>query len=390
MIEVAERIKTVQAYYFVKKLEQIRDLKAQGHHVINFGIGSPDLPPSQDVIDSLSETANQSNSHGYQPYAGTLELKESIALWYKDTYNCSFELGEVLPLMGSKEGILHTTLAFVNPGDNVLIPNPGYPTYKSLSTLLGAEVRNYNLEEKENWQPNIKEIESLIDNKTKLVWINYPHMPTGTPPNKEILKELIDLCRRKNVMLCHDNPYSLVLNQESPFSIYQLTSSRENILEFNSLSKSHNMAGWRIGMLLGKEEYIKSILRVKSNIDSGMFLGLQNAAAISLTEDNLFHKERNEVYLERRKLVEKIFDLLEVDYDPNQVGMFLWGKPKHYKTPDEIESFLDKCLSELKIFFTPGKIFGTNGESYIRASLCVNVKDISIAYERLSTNTVNN
>ncbi len=385
MMKVAERIKSVQPYYFVEKLEQIRELKAQGHHVINFGIGSPDLPPAQQAVNQLAETASKPHTHGYQPYAGTIELKEAIVDWYKSTYGVNFNPKEVLPLLGSKEGVLHTTLAYVNPGDNVLIPNPGYPTYNSLSTLLGAEVRDYNLTEATAWQPNIKEIESLIDNKTKLIWVNYPHMPTGTPPERENLKRLIKLCQEKNIMLCHDNPYSLVLNQEDPFSIFQLTQSKENLIELNSLSKSHNMAGWRIGMLLGKEEYVRSILRVKSNIDSGMFLGLQSAAIASLENDSFFHDERNETYKERRLWVEKIFKLLDIEFNQKQTGMFLWGKPKNANSPIEIEDFIDHCLKELKIFFTPGKIFGTNGQGYIRASLCVDLEDIKLAYKRLST-----
>ena len=385
MMKVAERIKSVQPYYFVEKLEQIRKLKAQGHHVINFGIGSPDQPPTQRAIQQLSETALKPSTHGYQPYAGTIELKEAIVDWYRSTYKANFDIKEVLPLMGSKEGILHTTLAYVNPGDNVLIPNPGYPTYKSLSTLLGAEVRNYNLTAATNWQPNIKEVESLIDDKTKLIWVNYPHMPTGTPPERENLKNLIKLCQEKNIMLCHDNPYSLVLNQEDPFSIFQLTQHKENLVELNSLSKSHNMAGWRIGMLLGKEEYVKAILRVKSNIDSGMFLGLQNAAIASLEDDLSFHRERNQIYKERRLGLEKIFKLLDIEFDQRQTGMFLWGKPKNASSTEDIETFIDHCLNELKIFFTPGKIFGTNGQGYIRASLCVEIEDINLAYKRLST-----
>jgi LL-diaminopimelate aminotransferase len=384
MIEVADRIKDVKPYYFVKKLEEIRKLKAEGHHVINFGIGSPDLAPDNSVIEALSQSAKQPENHGYQPYGGLPELRSAICNWYKNTYGITINSEEVLPLAGSKEGILHVTLAFVNPGDEVLIPNPGYPTYRSLSTLLGAKVVDYNITEENNWQLDFNELEQLVSPKTKLIWVNYPHMPTGTPSDKEKMQELIAFAKKHNILICHDNPYSLVLNKTNPQSIFQIEGAKDVSIEFNSLSKSHNMAGWRIGMILGDKSIISNILRVKSNIDSGIFKGTQHAAIKALNLPNDWHNTRNEKYKERQFWVFKIYDLLNIDYDKDQLGMFVWGKPNRDSPANNIDQFISTCLEDLHIFFTPGKIFGSNGKNYLRSSLCVDIKDIKTAFNRLS------
>lgn len=390
MIEVADRIKGVKAYYFVKKLEQIRELRAQGHKVINFGIGSPDLAPDSKVIEKLSESSANPNNHGYQPYGGTPELKEAICKWYEETYKVTFSTSEVLPLMGSKEGILHTTLAFVNPGDEVLIPNPGYPTYRSLSSLLGAKTVDYNLTEKNNWQIDFEELETFVTEKTKLIWVNYPHMPTGTLAEDGKMIQLVNFAKKHNILICHDNPYSLVLNKQKPLSIFQIEGAKDVAIEFNSLSKSHNMAGWRIGMTLGNKQVINNLLRVKSNIDSGMFKGLQEASVEALNLPNTWHDNRNILYAERQNWVFKIYDLLDISYNKNQVGMFVWGRPKKGSPVEDINTFITKALEDLHIFFTPGEIFGSNGKTFLRASLCVDLEDIKEAYQKIKAYNVDN
>ncbi len=383
MIEVADRIKDVKPYYFVKKLEQVRKLKDEGFDVINFGIGSPDLAPATSVVEALTQSAEQEDSHGYQPYGGLPELKEAMSSWYKNTYDLQFSADEILPLMGSKEGILHTTLAFVNPGDEVLIPNPGYPTYRSLSTLLGAKVVDYNLTENNNWQLDFDELEQLVSPKTKLIWVNYPHMPTGTPSDRAKMEELITFAKKHKLLICHDNPYSLVLNETKPQSIFQLAGADEVAVEFNSLSKSHNMAGWRVGMVVGNQTVIKNLLRVKSNIDSGMFKGIQKASIEALNLPYEWHQERNAIYKERQEWVFKIYDLLSIEYDENQLGMFVWGRPNKKSPAKDINIFINNTLEQLHIFFTPGEIFGTNGKGYIRASLCVELEEIKKAYKKI-------
>ncbi len=384
IVSLADRLQDVKAYYFVQKLEEIRALKAQGKDVINFGIGSPDLPPSKETIKALTETAEEAGSHGYQPYKGIPELREGITSFYKNTYNVDLDPDhEVLPLMGSKEGILHLTLAFVNPGDEVLVPDPGYPTYTSLSTLLGAKVTKYNLSEKNGWYPDFEALEKRDLSKVKLMWINYPHMPTGTPAKIEVFEKLVAFAKRHNILLCHDNPYSLVLHQGEPMSILSVEGAKEVAIEFNSFSKSHNMAGWRIGMMAGAEQYISSALRVKSNIDSGMFLGTQKATVEALKLDDGWHFDRNEIYRERRELIFDILDYLGFEFSRTQEGMFVWAKPKANSGITDIPAFVDKHLKENYIFFTPGFIFGENGRGYLRASLCVPLNRIKDAFERL-------
>jgi len=381
IVEIADRLKDVQPYYFVKKLEEIRQMTKEGKDVINFGIGSPDLPPSKEVLDKLYEVSTLSNSHGYQPYAGIPELREGIAQFYKQTYNIDLNAAEVLPLMGSKEGVLHTTLAFVNPGDTVLVPNPGYPTYTSLSKLLGVNIQYYNLKEENNWYPDFDELDGIDYSKVKMLWVNYPHMPTGTPARIDVFEKLIALAKKHKFLICHDNPYSLVLNQEAPTSILAVEGAKDVALELNSFSKSHNMAGWRIGMIVGAEEYIKTVLRVKSNIDSGMFLGIQHAAVEALKMDEIWHAERNDTYKKRRYWVWQILDKLGFDYSKDQEGMFVWAKPKDKNM--DIPAFIDEMLQKYHLFFTPGSIFGSNGDGFIRLSLCVKEEKIKQAYDRL-------
>lgn len=384
ILPLADRLGDVKPYYFVQKLEQIRHMISEGKDVISFGIGSPDLAPSPSTINALSESSSDKKSHGYQPYKGIPELRSAIAEYYKNTYNLSLDANdEVLPLMGSKEGILHTTLAFVNPGDNILVPNPGYPTYTSLSKLLGASINYYDLKEESDWYPDFEQLETLVDSKTKLLWVNYPHMPTGTPAKKEIFEKLVSFAKKHQLLICHDNPYSLVLNQDKPLSILSIDGAKEVSIEFNSMSKSHNMAGWRIGMLLGKKEYVDALLRVKSNIDSGMFQGLQKAAIQALSLDEAWHEERNDTYKERREWIFKILDKLGFEYNLKQEGMFVWCKPKANSTIDSIPEFIDNLLEEKNIFFTPGMIFGSNGNNYMRASVCVPLEKIKQAYNRL-------
>lgn len=383
IISIADRLKDVKAYYFVKKLEEIRQMISEGKDVISFAIGSPDLEPSPETVQALVSTANESASHGYQPYKGTPALREALSSWYQRTYNVDLNPNsEILPLMGSKEGILHVTLAFVNDGDEILVPNPGYPTYSGLSKLLGARIKTYDLKEDNNWYPDFEEIEKQDLSKVKILWLNYPHMPSGTPASKEVFENAIAFAKRNNILICHDNPYSLVLNQDQPMSILSVPGARDVALEFNSFSKSHNMAGWRLGMLMGAEEYITTALRVKSNIDSGMFLGIQNAAVEAVNNSDQWHEDRNAIYGERRELVFKILDKLNFDYDRNQVGMFVWAKPKADTGITDVPTFIDNILQEYNVFFTPGMIFGSNGEGYLRVSLCVPIERIQQAYDR--------
>ncbi len=384
IIPLAERLQGVKAYYFVKKLEEIRQLKKEGKEVINFGIGSPDLPPSENAVQALVKAATADGAHGYQPYQGIEELRQGIASWYNETYGVGLDTHtNVLPLMGSKEGILHITLAYVNPGEEVLVPNPGYPTYTSLSKLLGANVKPYDLKEENDWYPDFDALEAMDLSKVRLMWVNYPHMPTGTPAKIEVFEKLIAFGKKHNILICHDNPYSLVLNKEQPLSILSVEGAEEVAVELNSFSKSHNMAGWRVGMMVGGEEYIKAALRVKSNIDSGMFLGIQHAAVEALKEEVVWHTERNEIYAKRRDWVWKILDLLGFDYDKKQEGMFVWAKPKNTSGITDIPAFIDNLLHKHHIFFTPGMIFGSNGEGFLRLSLCVSEDLMEKAYERL-------
>lgn len=382
IVELADRLKDVKPYYFVKKLDEIRHMLKEGKDVISFGIGSPDLPPAETAINKLNEISYRSNSHGYQPYAGVPELREGIADFYHRTYGVELDAtSQILPLMGSKEGILHATLAFVNPGDKVLVPNPGYPTYTSLSKLLGAKVEYYDLKEDHGWYPDFDELYHRDFTGVKMLWINYPHMPTGTPAKREVFEKLVKLAHEKKFIICHDNPYSLVLNKQKPLSILDIEGAKDVAIEFNSFSKSHNMAGWRVGMIVGRQDYISSILTVKSNIDSGMFLGIQQAAIEALKVGEDWHAERNETYAKRREVVWQILDKLGFSYSKEQEGMFVWSKPKDPML--NIEQFIDDMLAKHYIFFTPGFIFGSNGNGYIRLSLCVHEERMKEALGRL-------
>ena len=384
IIELAQRLQGVKPYYFVQKLEQVRQMLAEGKDVINFGIGSPDLAPSKAAKDAaIAQTASDLN-HGYQAYAGIPELRTAMADFYNRTYGVELNpTTEVLPLMGSKEGILHLLLAFANPGDKVLVPNPGYPTYTSLSKLLGVEIEYYDLKEENGWYPDFEEIAKKDLSKVKLFWMNYPHMPTGTPAKKEIFEQAVAFAKKHKVLICHDNPYSLVLNQQAPMSILSIEGAKEVAVELNSLSKSHNMAGWRVGMIVGDKDYISNVLRVKSNIDSGMYRGLQNAAIAALGADDAWHKERNEVYTERKTLIYQLLDKLDCSYTLDQEGLFVCAKPRNPEVSQDIPAFIDRLLEEKHIFITPGSIFGSNGEGFLRLSLCVSKNNIIKALDRV-------
>ena len=368
-IQPAERLSLVSEYYFSRKLKEVAQMNAEGKDVISLAIGSPDMPPSEQTIKTLCEVASRPDTHGYQPTMGTPELRKAMADFYKRWYGVELNpANEIQPLIGSKEGILHVTLAFVNPGEEVLVPNPGYPTYTSLSKILGAKVVNYDLMEDNGWQPDFEQLEKMDLSKVKLMWTNYPNMPTGGNARMETYERLVDFARRHNIVVVNDNPYSFILN-EKPISLLQVEGAKDCCIEFNSLSKSHNMPGWRVGMCISNPTFISWILKVKSNIDSGTFRGIQLAAATALTNEAEWHREANfETYSRRRKYAEQIMDALGCKYDPQQVGMFLWGRiPDTYSNCEELT---ERVLHEARVFITPGFIFGSKGERYIRISLC--------------------
>lgn len=382
MITPAQRIASVPEYYFSRKLKEVAQMNAEGKDIISLAIGSPDLPPSAQTIETLCREAQRPNAHGYQPTSGTPELKRAMAGYYQRRYGVTLNpMTEIQPLIGSKEGILHTTLAFVNPGEKVLVPNPGYPTYTALSQLLGCEVVYYDLLPENDWQPDFIAIEATDLSKVKIMWVNYPHMPTGTVALQETYERLVAFGRRHNILIVNDNPYSTILNR-NPQSLLQVPGAMDCCIEFNSMSKSHNMPGWRIGMVAAKEEYIKYILRVKSNIDSGTFRAMQLAAVAAYDNDDTWHEAHNyNVYKSRRHAAEQIMDALHCKYDPNQVGMFLWGRiPDHY---DTVETLTERLLHEAKVFIAPGFIFGSNGNRYIRISLCATEEKIQEALHRI-------
>ena len=384
-ITPANRVGSVQEYYFSKKLKEVAEMNAAGKNVINLGVGSPDLPPSEQTIETLCEHARKANEHGYQPYVGIPELRKGFADWYKTWYDVDLDpKTEIQPLIGSKEGILHVTLAFVNPGEQVLVPNPGYPTYTSLSKILGAEVVNYNLKEENGWMPDFDELERMDMSRVKLMWTNYPNMPTGANATPELYRKLVDFARRKDIVIVNDNPYSFILN-EHPISILSIPGAKECCIEFNSMSKSHNMPGWRIGMLASNADFVQWILKVKSNIDSGMFRAMQLAAATALEAEADWYEGNNKNYRNRRHLAGEIMKTLGCTYDEKQVGMFLWGKiPASCK---DVEELTEKVLHEARVFITPGFIFGSNGARYIRISLCCKDAKLEEALERIKTMT---
>lgn len=381
MIKPADRTNLVQEYYFSKKLEEIAQMNKDGKNVINLGIGSPDMKPPESALKILSESANSYGVHGYQSYKGIPELRQSFADWYNLHYNVSLNAStEILPLIGSKEGIMHISMAFLNPGDKVLIPNPGYPTYRSVSQIVGAEIIEYNLTNENNWYPNFDALNQLDLKGVKLMWVNYPNMPTGQPASNEILKQLVEFGKQHNILIINDNPYSFILN-DNQLSILSQPGANETAIELNSLSKSHNMAGFRIGMVAGNAEIIQNILKIKSNMDSGMYKPMQLAAVEALSVDKDWYKSINEVYKKRRLLVWKLFDILECKYDKNQTGMFVWAQiPKKYK--DGIE-LCDNVLYENNVFITPGNIFGSNGDRFARISLCSSEETLSKAIKRI-------
>ena len=381
----AERLSFVSEYYFSRKLKEVAQLNAEGKDIISLAIGSPDMPPSEQTIEKLCEVAHDPTAHGYQPTQGTPELRQAMAGFYKRWYNVDLDAkSELLPLIGSKEGILHTTLAFVNPGDVVLVPNPGYPTYTSLSKILGANVVNYDLREDNGWQPDFDQLEEIINCKSlncKLLWTNYPNMPTGGRARMETYELLVRFAKEHNIVVVNDNPYSFILSEER-LSILQVPGAKDCCIEFNSMSKSHNMPGWRVGMCASNAEFIQWILKVQSNIESGTFRGIQLAAAEAYNNSEAWHREYNiETYAGRRQYAEQIMDVLGCTYDKNQVGMFLWGKiPSKY---NNVEDLTERVLHEARVFITPGFIFGSNGERYIRISLCAKEEKIQEALKRI-------
>ena len=381
-IKPAERLSLVSEYYFSRKLKEVAQMNAEGKDIISLAIGSPDMPPSKQTIQTLCEVASRPDTHGYQPTMGTPELRKAMADFYKRWYGVELNPAtEIQPLIGSKEGILHVTLAFVNPGEEVLVPNPGYPTYTSLSKILGAKVVNYDLMEDNGWQPDFEQLEKMDLSRVKLMWTNYPNMPTGGNARMETYERLVDFARKHNIVVVNDNPYSFILN-DKPMSLLQVEGAKDCCIEFNSMSKSHNMPGWRVGMCVTNPTFISWILKIKSNIDSGTFRGIQLAAAAALSNDEEWHHEANiETYARRRKYAEQIMDALGCKYDPNQVGMFLWGRiPDSYSNCEELT---ERVLHEARVFITPGFIFGSKGERYVRISLCAKEEKIQAALERI-------
>ena len=381
-IKPAERLSLVSEYYFSRKLKEVAQMNAEGKDIISLAIGSPDMPPSKQTIQTLCEVASRPDTHGYQPTMGTPELRKAMADFYKRWYGVDLNPAtEIQPLIGSKEGILHVTLSFVNPGEEVLVPNPGYPTYTSLSKILGAKVVNYDLMEDNGWQPDFEQLEKMDLSRVKLMWTNYPNMPTGGNARMETYERLVDFARKHNIVVVNDNPYSFILN-DKPMSLLQVEGAKDCCIEFNSMSKSHNMPGWRVGMCATNPTFISWILKIKSNIDSGTFRGIQLAAAAALSNDEEWHHEANiETYARRRKYAEQIMDALGCKYDPNQVGMFLWGRiPDSYSNCEELT---ERVLHEARVFITPGFIFGSKGERYVRISLCAKEEKIQTALERI-------
>jgi len=390
-METAKRLEGIGEYYFSQKLREIDEMNKAGKQVINLGIGSPDLPPHPDVIKTLHEEALKPGQHGYQNYKGSPVLRNAISKWYKKWYDVELNADtEILPLIGSKEGIMHICMTYLNEGDVVLIPNPGYPTYRSSAKIAGAKVIEYSLTKENNWFPDFNELEQIITNAKSLlageVWrnclmfVNYPQMPTGKLPTKELFVQLVSFAKKHNILICHDNPYSFILNDD-PMSLLSVDGAKDVVIELNSLSKSHNMAGWRVGMLVGAKERIDDVLRFKSNMDSGMFLPVQLAAAKALELGQEWHDKVNVAYGNRRKKVFELLQLLNCLFDENQAGLFVWASvPSNYKDGYELS---DKVLHESNVFITPGGIFGSAGDKYVRVSLCTSEEKIEEAMLRI-------
>ncbi|MBF4517428.1 aminotransferase class I/II-fold pyridoxal phosphate-dependent enzyme [Flavobacterium sp. ANB] len=380
MITTAKRLDTVEEYYFSSKLREVRQLQSEGKSIINMGIGSPDLSPSKAVIEAVAAAIQDENGHGYQSYQGLPELRKGMADFYQNQFGVELNPNnEILPLMGSKEGIMHISLAFLNEGDHVLIPNPGYPTYTSVTNLVGAVPVYYDLKEANAWEPDFEALEKLELEKVKIMWLGYPHMPTGARGSLALFEKLVAFAKKHNILLINDNPYSFVLN-DNPMSLLQVEGAKDVALELNSLSKTFNMAGWRVGMVLGNPEIIDAVLKVKSNMDSGMFYGIQKGAIAALNCDKSWFEDQNKIYRRRRELTEKLAEKLGCKVYKEGVGLFVWAK-----LPEGIESaekFIDEILYEKHIFITPGTIFGSNGEGYIRFSLCVKEEKVQEAIDR--------
>ncbi len=387
MIEPAKRLSSVKEYYFSRKLKEISNLREEGKDILNLGIGNPDLPPSEKTLKALHTNSADPGKHGYQSYSGNPGLRKAFTEWYQRHFQVNLHPDkETLPLIGSKEGIMHISMAFINPGDGVLIPDPAYPAYKSVANLVGARVHVYNLKEENAWLPDFEELENMDLENIKLMWINYPNMPTGTKANYEQLEKIVQFGIRHKILIVNDNPYSFILNNQ-PVSIFNVPEAKQIALELNSLSKSHNMAGWRIGVVVGNEQYISNILKVKSNVDSGMFLPLQLAAIEALNSPQSWYDDLNTEYIKRRKLAEEIMQVLNCRFDKKQSGMFLWAKiPAEYKDAYE---FSDYLLYQYHLFITPGGIFGKNGNRFIRISLAGNFEHLKIALERLKVKKQN-
>ncbi|MFB6343833.1 pyridoxal phosphate-dependent aminotransferase [Saccharicrinis sp. FJH62] len=384
MISPAERISNVKEYYFSVKLKEIAKMRSEGTDILNLGIGNPDLPPSDATIETLHKASSKDGDHGYQSYNGIPELRKAFAEWYKKWYGVTLDPNsEILPLIGSKEGITHISLAFLNPGDEVLVPDPGYPTYSSVSELVGAKIRTYDLKEERGWFPDLDQLETEGVEKVKIMWINYPNMPTGTPATKKLFEDIVAFAKCNDILVVNDNPYSFILN-DNPMSIMEIDGARDVCIELNSMSKSHNMAGWRVGMAAANATLISYIIRVKSNVDSGMYKPLQLAAAEALKAPKEWYDSNNSAYEVRKKLAYAIMDRLECTYDEKQTGMFIWAK-----IPDHIEcvaDFADSILMKAHVFITPGFIFGENGKRYIRISLCSSETMLKEALRRIDKN----
>ncbi len=388
MIQPADRTNLVQEYYFSQKLKEIAKMRSEGKNVINLGIGDPDMLPPKTALEAFTNGINTPGNHGYQSYNGIPELRQAFSKWYKTYYQVDLDSNtEILPLIGSKEGIMHISMAFVNPGDKVLIPNPGYPTYRSVSLITGAQLAEYQLKKENNWYPDFDELEKTDLSGVKIMWVNYPHMPTGQPASMDVYQKLIEFGLKHDILICNDNPYSFILNDD-PKSILAVPGAKDTALELNSLSKSHNMAGFRVGMVAGKPEFISHVIKIKSNMDSGMYKPLQLAAAKALEKGNGWFKYINDEYIERRKLVWELFDKLGARYDKNQSGMFVWAQiPDNYSHTFD---FCDKILYETNVFITPGAIFGSNGDKFARVSLCSSKELIKESIARIEKLNLNN
>lgn len=381
MITTANRLNTIKEYYFSSKLREVNHLISLGKPIINMGIGSPDLKPSSEVIQAMQDAMQDKVAHQYQSYQGISELRQEITNFYKRNFNVKLDPNtQVLPLMGSKEGIMHISMAFLNEGDHVLIPNPGYPTYDSVTKLVGAKSVFYDLLASNNWEPDFEYLETLDLKAVKIMWINYPHMPTGASGSLALFQKIVDFGKKHAILIINDNPYSFVLN-ENPISIFEINGASEIALELNSLSKSYNMSGWRVGMLTGDSKNIAAVLKIKSNMDSGMFYGIQKGAIAALKSDKEWFCNLNSVYSKRRDLIYELADLLKCTYDKKAVGMFVWAKLPN--GVEDAEKYIDDILYKKDVFITPGTIFGTNGNDYIRFSLCVSEKNIREAIRRI-------